>query len=228
MSGFTLCFLVQALKTRLCPSLGLQQRITGASSRVTVEAAAAKLCTGKVLHIPEPEPHFVISRFCRMRPNDPPEDDTDAAKKLLARSEELCSVSSSASFQSKRSVETELSPKAARMLEDVRRLAMDNPEGARGAALWLVALLTSRALSKPGRTKGGLAAWQQRKIEQYLKEILQHPLRVDELAQRVPLSVSYFCRALKKTFGTSPHEYVIQLRLERSRELMLCMSRYSI
>jgi AraC-like DNA-binding protein len=66
-----------------------------------------------------------------------------------------------------------------------------------------------------------LAPWQKRKIERYLREHLKHPVQVDELAQQLPLSVSYFCRAFKQTFGTSPHEYIIQLRLERARELML-------
>jgi AraC-like DNA-binding protein len=44
---------------------------------------------------------------------------------------------------------------------------------------------------------------------------------VDELAQQLPLSVTYFCGAFKQAFGTSPHEYIIQLRLERARELIL-------
>jgi AraC-like DNA-binding protein len=110
------------------------------------------------------------------------------------------------------------------MLQDICRLASENPEGARDAALWLVALLVSRGFSQSARVRGGLAPWQMRKIEQHLREHLQHPIRVYELAQLLSLSVSYFCRAFKQTFGTSPHEYIIQLRLARARELMLTMT----
>jgi AraC-like DNA-binding protein len=107
------------------------------------------------------------------------------------------------------------------VLEAIRRLAVENPEGARDAALWLVGLLTSRAASELGAVRGGLAPWQKHKIDQYLREHLQRPVRVNELAQQLPLSVSYFSRAFKQTFGTSPHEYIIQLRLERAQELMV-------
>jgi AraC family transcriptional regulator len=193
----------------------------------------------------KPEMGLLVTRSYRKRRNDQPEDNSrDTAKDPLARMgslaglvvhgrrssvepdprwrpEEFLFISGRSSSRSERTPETELSAEATRMLQDICRLASENPEGARDAALWLVALLVLRGFSQSARVRGGLAPWQKRKIEQYLREHLRHPIRVDELAQQLPLSVSYFCRAFKQTFGTSQHEYIIQQRLEQARELIL-------
>src|SRR5262249_13957861 len=50
---------------------------------------------------------------------------------------------------------------------------------------------------------------------------LARAMHLEELADQVSLSVSYFCRAFKETFGDTPHEYIIGLRLERAQQLML-------
>jgi AraC family transcriptional regulator len=105
------------------------------------------------------------------------------------------------------------------LLEDVRR-AMDlNPEAAHAAALRLVTHLTVPAEAAGAR--GGLAPWQQHKVDRYLRKHLDRPLSVETLAGQVPLSVSHFCRAFKASFGTTPHMYLIRLRLELARHLML-------
>ena len=120
-----------------------------------------------------------------------------------------------------RSPDIAFSAEVARILDDICRERGRNIEAARAAALRLVALLTSPAAAKPVCAHSGLAPWQRRKIERYLKEHFTQPVRGEELAEQVSLSVSYFYRAFKETFGETPHAYMTRLRLEMAQELML-------
>jgi AraC family transcriptional regulator len=107
------------------------------------------------------------------------------------------------------------------LLDDVRRALERNPEAARAAAVRLVTLLTPSAATESACPRGGLAPWQKRKVDGYLRQHLDQPLRLNEVAEQVSLSVSYFCRAFKESFGTTPHMHVIRLRLELAKRLML-------
>jgi len=113
------------------------------------------------------------------------------------------------------------SSEAAGVLEDVRRAIERDPETARAAALRLVTFLTPRATPEYTRSRGGLAPWQMRKIDRHLRENLEQSLSLCELADLVSLSVSHFCRAFKDSFGSTPHRYIIRLRLELAQRLML-------
>lgn len=114
----------------------------------------------------------------------------------------------------------ESAARATTLLEDVYRSIPHNPEVARAAAVRLVDLLTMETAGS-ARMQGGLAPWQKRKVEHYLKDRLDRPLRLEALAEQVSLSVSHFCRAFKKSFGTTPHMLIIRMRLELARRLML-------
>jgi len=110
---------------------------------------------------------------------------------------------------------------AEEVLDDVRRAMERNPEATRAAVLQLMRLLTPAAEVELAGARGGLAPWQKRKVDRYLRQNLDRPLRLDEVAEQVPLSVSYFSRAFKESFGTTPHTHMIQLRLELAQQLML-------
>ncbi len=112
-----------------------------------------------------------------------------------------------------------LPAEAATLLDDVRRAMGRNPQAAHAAALRLVTILTPAA-PEATSTRGGLAPWQQRKVSRYLREHLARAVHLEELAEQVPLSVSHFCRAFKESFGTTPHMYIIRLRLELAQRLM--------
>ncbi len=68
---------------------------------------------------------------------------------------------------------------------------------------------------------GGLAPWQIRTINTHIDANLDHEITVRDLAAAARLSASHFGRAFKKSFGRSPHAYLIAERLERARRLML-------
>jgi AraC family transcriptional regulator len=138
-----------------------------------------------------------------------------------AWSEEPPSLSERPSSCGQDSGHSRFSAEAARTIDHIRRAIERNPEGARAAALRLVTLLTRPTEAEPASARGGLAPWQQRKVDRYVREHLERPMRVDELAEQVSLSASHFCRAFKDSFGDTPHAYIVRLRLERAQELML-------
>lgn len=110
------------------------------------------------------------------------------------------------------------------LIEDVRRGLGRNPAAARAAAVRLVTLLTLSAATQAAGNRGGLAPWQKRRVDRYLRRSLHRPLRIEELAEQAALSASHFARAFKDSFGTTPHSYIIGLRLELAQRLMLTTS----
>jgi AraC family transcriptional regulator len=72
--------------------------------------------------------------------------------------------------------------------------------------------------------RGGLPAWQTRKVFAYVKANLCRRITVRELARLLDLSASHFCRAFKCTFGVSPRDYVLRRRIEVAQGLMLTTS----
>jgi AraC-like DNA-binding protein len=96
-----------------------------------------------------------------------------------------------------------------------------NPEATRAAVAQLVTFLSPSVAIEPVSVRGGLAPWQKRKVDRYLRENLDRPVRLDTVAEQVALSVSYFSRAFKETFGTTPHMHMLRMRVELAQKLML-------
>ena len=72
--------------------------------------------------------------------------------------------------------------------------------------------------------RGGLAAWQKRRLIAYINTHLADRIRSENLAALLGLSVGHFCRAFKSTFGLSAHEYLVRRRIEVAQGLMLTTS----
>jgi AraC family transcriptional regulator len=66
-----------------------------------------------------------------------------------------------------------------------------------------------------------LIAWQARKVCDYIDNKIAGPLLVSELCALVQLSEANFSRSFKRTFGESPHAFVIRRRLEFAADYML-------
>jgi len=71
------------------------------------------------------------------------------------------------------------------------------------------------------RRKGCLLPWQARKVRSYIDSHISDPVPVAELCDLVQLSEAYFSRAFKRTFGKSPHAFVIRRRVELAAQYML-------
>ena len=117
------------------------------------------------------------------------------------------------------------------------------------AALWETALKLGRLIENPGNegrlylealgvvlahelvrpaastrrsppARGGLAAWQQRILVDYIEENLAERISLAELARLVRLSPYHVCRAFKESFGEPPHRYHTGRRIERAKTLL--------
>lgn len=115
----------------------------------------------------------------------------------------------------------QISSEVTRILDAIRSTVISNPEEARPAALRLVTLLAPVVNDKATIARGGLAPWQKQKIERYVRENLERPLRVEDLAGQLSLSASHFTRAFKESFGESPHTYIVRSRLKLAQQMML-------
>jgi AraC-like DNA-binding protein len=69
-------------------------------------------------------------------------------------------------------------------------------------------------------SKAGLEAWQKLRAEEMLRAHLQGNITVGELARECALSESHFARRFRASFGTSVHQRLIQLRVERAKHLL--------
>jgi AraC family transcriptional regulator len=72
--------------------------------------------------------------------------------------------------------------------------------------------------------RGGLPAWQARRVFAHVEANLCRRIPIRELARLLSLSASHFCRAFKCTFGVSPRDYVLRRRIEVAQALMLTTS----
>jgi AraC family transcriptional regulator len=68
--------------------------------------------------------------------------------------------------------------------------------------------------------RGGLAAWQQRRIVEFIEENLAADFPLATLASLAQLSTYHFARAFKRSFGIPPHRYHTNRRIERARALL--------
>lgn len=68
---------------------------------------------------------------------------------------------------------------------------------------------------------GGLAPWQKRRATALALNNLAEPIRVAHLADECGLSSSHFARSFKASFGVSAHKWLVQRRIERSKELLI-------
>ncbi len=69
-------------------------------------------------------------------------------------------------------------------------------------------------------TRGGLAAWQQKRVCDFLQADLTADLGLADLAELLGLSAEHFCRAFKASTGLPPHAWLVARRVERARELL--------
>lgn len=75
----------------------------------------------------------------------------------------------------------------------------------------------SAGLSPPTLQRGGLSAWQQRNVADYVLAHLREDIPLREMAQVAGLSPYHFARAFKQSFGVPPHRYHLALRMERAK-----------
>ena len=68
--------------------------------------------------------------------------------------------------------------------------------------------------------RGGLAPWQERRVKEILVANLDGDLSLALLASECGLSASHFSRAFRTSAGISPHQWLLQRRVELAKGLL--------
>jgi AraC family transcriptional regulator len=77
---------------------------------------------------------------------------------------------------------------------------------------------TARSATKP--VHGGLPAWQQKRVVEFIEEHLAEEISLATLAEIVGLSLYHFARGFTQSFGAPPHRYHMARRMDRARGLL--------
>jgi AraC family transcriptional regulator len=110
-------------------------------------------------------------------------------------------------------------------LLDAAVCQLDREQAVHGTILKAASLLRRQvdpelAQAAPERS-GGLRTWQARKVRDYIDSHIAAPVLVADLCALVRLSEAHFSRAFRRTFGRSPHAFVIRRRVELAAQYML-------
>lgn len=68
---------------------------------------------------------------------------------------------------------------------------------------------------------GRLLAWQARKVRDYIDRHINGPVFVADLCALIDRSEAHFSRSFKRTFGESPHAFLIRRRVDLAARYML-------
>ena len=77
----------------------------------------------------------------------------------------------------------------------------------------------------PPEWKGGLPPRVLRRVQEYVEAHLSEDLELGQLARTAGLSLHHFARAFKTSAGVPPHQFVLQRRLSRARDLLTSTDR---
>jgi AraC family transcriptional regulator len=112
-------------------------------------------------------------------------------------------------------------------LLNIISFAFDNPEQASQLLIDEVSVLLISHLirnysdaSPIGRSRGGLAPWQERIAKEILFARICNPPTVDELGQACGVSARHFIRAFRQSTGRTPHQWLMQERALSAKKLI--------
>ena len=66
----------------------------------------------------------------------------------------------------------------------------------------------------------GLPQHKLTQVLEYIQSYLDQDIKLADLAELVGMSQYYFCRLFKQSMGVSPHQFVLQQRIERAKQLL--------
>jgi len=78
----------------------------------------------------------------------------------------------------------------------------------------------TNASSETPKFSGGLSGSKLRQVLDFIADSYTSDLKLAELAHVADMSSFHFAREFKRTTGTTPHQYLIKLRVERAKALL--------
>jgi AraC-like DNA-binding protein len=117
-----------------------------------------------------------------------------------------------------------LATSVAELLETASRELERDREVARASLATASHILQAEMDRYPGAdgfAKGGLAAWQVRRVRAYIDSSIGRTIHIQDLSAVARRSTTCFSRNFKLAVGESPHAYVMRRRLERACHLMI-------
>ncbi len=101
----------------------------------------------------------------------------------------------------------------------------DQEHPAQGPLLEATSLLRQQTHPPAAREvpdgSGCLLAWQARKVRDYIDSHIIESILVADLSALIQRSEAHFSRSFKRTFGESPHSFVVRQRVELAAQYML-------
>jgi AraC family transcriptional regulator len=85
----------------------------------------------------------------------------------------------------------------------------------------LVALSSLNAAKDQSEKRGQLAPWQIRRVTEYFSAHLGDDIQLKTVCDLIKLSRSYFSRAFKISTGLAPHQWLLQARIAKAKQLLL-------
>ena len=73
----------------------------------------------------------------------------------------------------------------------------------------------------PPKASGGLSPVAQKRVSEFLREHMNHKVDLQTLAELVGISRCHFARAFKTSFGVSPYQHFLSLRVSKAAELLV-------
>jgi AraC family transcriptional regulator len=103
---------------------------------------------------------------------------------------------------------------------------LDQEQAAHGTLLQATLLLRRQVNPQPGEEDGRegkerLLAWQVRRVVDHIDHHISNRVLVADLCALVQRSEAHFSRSFRRTFGHSPHAFVVRRRVELAAQYML-------
>lgn len=105
-------------------------------------------------------------------------------------------------------------------------LAEGKPNGPLYSDLLLLALAVrairsfNSVTAKTRIYRNGLSSSKLRQLVTYVDEHYAEPIRLADLAARADMSPHYFCQLFKQSTGQSPHQYLMERRIEHAKRML--------
>jgi AraC-like DNA-binding protein len=89
-----------------------------------------------------------------------------------------------------------------------------------GERIGTLVLVPERPAKRQPLPQGGLPGYKLRRVMEFIEAHIDQPLPLEQLAASAAVSPFHFHRQFKRSTGITPHQYIVQVRMERAKTLL--------